>query len=616
MSSTRTQEVELERQSNDDFEVDDVIFHVSEPEFNAWNVLPSDFPPETKLFSTLKLPNKEKEDAKRAQSAHSVNIAYKLSNPNKLKIFKNNTYDPNDRYHIISAMEAAATAFFKFMAPKNVPSLSAYVDFINPQVGYDYVGAASNLIPNFKANADDPLKPEDIVIDMIAKSIDEEIRLKKKTLIAALENVNETLKREPPKGSGLFYAGFQQTKNWLNGHRDNTALHLKNFLLPILNSKDITSQDVDKLLSKLLKRQLYVASLESNDPLYKIENKAISEAIEVLEDIISASFNVVRVLDEIDQKLEELNIDLSQHLPNDKICETIAGEEVFVSVKDMRNYRIVKRQAIGLICRYCFLDTDGHNRNMSKLGDILDFDMSLLPVLFQFRKVTEKDRLLRKPDENMFMVTAYDIANFPDIKNANFYYWVTKETWIPDSLTGVSSYHLIPQNFFRKSDNKTYKALARHPAFVYNKYLTLTKFMVLDESTFRNIARLHVSEKFNYVDLDDKLEKNGIDEITKLMKKRLSDVKNVVVNMRMYQKFIGEQGQYAEEVINKEFETYRAKNTKRLAKHQRLETPHVNKYKDLLTSIHAAKMKSRFTDLYHQVKQNIPVKSSGFSYHR
>lgn len=555
------------------------------------------FSPEAKSIKNLTFPYKTDEDKKPKKSAHTVNKAFKKNNDHKnLYFFKNNPYDANNHTPFMSELEALSTAFYKLLAPENVPAAHAYYDFINPEVGYAFIGVASKAIPNFTTNYASPLLQEDTVITPITESINEAIHLHEDSLMRALSDLLPCLERSPSNKSGYLSSSIQYTKNVFNFFRANTAVSLKNDLKSIISrAKPLTSSSIDKLLVKLEERQKSIANF-IQDPGYKKENSILSTAIEILEDTIACSFEYVPLLEELDRQFKLKNIKLEQ-LDNKSILkENIGDQEIYISVGDMKNYRIVKRQAVSLVARYLMQDDDGHNRNMSKDGWIIDFDRAKLPIVFQFRKHSEADRLFRSPNKNTFVITASDIANFPDIHDAHFFYWVTKDM-IPDSLSGVSWFY--PENCFRKTDTQVYKNLPRNPVFIFHKYKSLLKYILCDEGIFRHLGELYLRPNLRYVDENDHIEKNLLDEIIKNEVERIKQVHDILVKMPMFQKYLATHGKYVFKLIKEEFDRSRDKQIQKLKKSQR--TDEINILTQLISALDSKKIESRFNQIAQEV---------------
>ena len=93
--------------------------------------------------------------------------------------------------------------------------------------------------------------------------------------------------------------------------------------------------------------------------------------------------------------------------------------------KDLLKRSTVKALAVILTLSYILEEDDLHRGNMSKDGFRIDFDMSLWPVLGNFKEGTMIDWMYRPRDQERFCITANDIDNFPDIKDAKPFYWPT-----------------------------------------------------------------------------------------------------------------------------------------------------------------------------------------------
>ena len=530
--------------------------------FSIENPKPTHFPLEARSLERLQFPNKEEEDKQVRKSAHSVNIGIK-ANTQQLQnhgnyfvyFFKNNDANLTPPESYISELEALCTAFYQFLAPKNVPSAHAYYHFVDTK--FAFVGVASKGIPNFVSNYKSPLLKSDTKLTVMTEIIEAEAQVKCTELKIAIKNLIHSLDRSPGPSASYFYSGLQYTKNFCNFYCANTAVSLQNELTSFLQLKKITHKDLDSLLLKLLNRQRHIPATSK----YQKERELLDHTITCLEEINLKVLDKIREFESFDQYQPPSD----SLLNNEELLTQQIDEQVKkITAHDLKNYRILKRQATALVARYLMQDTDGHNQNMSKDGWIIDFDMAKLNIAFQFRNASERDKLLRRPDEKTFVVTTNDVRNFPDITDANYFYWVTKETILPESLIPSAPPWLYKiENFFRKIDNDVYKNLARNPIFLFFKWTAFLKYILCDGDIFRKIGELHLRADLFYKDEQDGRKKNLLDEIILDEQQRIKKLCEVLLNIPQFQNFMVRHGVYAFKLINEDITEFKNKMQKK-----------------------------------------------------
>lgn len=564
------------------------------------------YPHSAKPKSKLLFPLKTYEDLQERSSAHPVNKTVKarddidleqikklrkLENVQRFYFFKNNK--PGSP---ISELEALCGAFYRFIAPENVPATHAYYDEDNE---VKFIGVTSKAIPGFKTNHDVPLEETDTFIELIKDLIEEETEIQSKKVSKDIEELTNYLdKIFSSTQNSYMESSVQYIKNLYNFYWSSayTAVKLRETLVTFKNSDPklkFSPQSIQALLDFLRNRVIHIEK-DLNDPdtyrdelvlLKNLTNSAENLLDLALQKAVTISAN--RKLEEAYKLTKANGIDLEKLKDEEKItCDGFS-----ITVKDLKNYRIVKRLAVALVTRYLMQDTDGHNQNMSKDGWLIDFDMAKLRILFQFRNPDFWDRRLRQPSERTFIVTARDIAEFPNIRDADFYYWPTKATLLTKSMAKkISWVYTVRENFFEKKDNDVFQKLSTNPVFIFHKYKTLLKYILTDGNMFRNIGKLHLREDLTYRDENDGKFKNLLDEIINDEEARIQKVRDVLIKMPEFQKFLAHNGKYVLQLIKDEFLDYRNKYKLKLK-----EKPY---YKELVNSINLEEIHKRYKQIF------------------
>lgn len=134
----------------------------------------------------------------------------------------------------------------------------------------------------------------------------------------------------------------------------------------------------------------------------------------------------IEELEEIDRQIKLKLIDIHEH---SIIDIEIGSRQIRVKSEDILHYRIIKGLAISLVTRYVYKEGDNNALNNDKNGKMVDFEMTNLPLSFQFKVLDPFTKLAREPHPNSFVCTAKDIREFPDVTDADFYSWPTKQTY-------------------------------------------------------------------------------------------------------------------------------------------------------------------------------------------
>ncbi len=228
-----------------------------------------------------------------------------------------------------------------------------------------------------------------------------------------------------------------------------------------------------------------------------------------------------------------------------------------IVAQDVKNYRIAKGLAVGLVLRYVGASDDTHARNFSIKGFQIDFDMDFWKFLFKYKPGTVYDVAFRNP-LNRFEFTAKDMRDFPVLQDATPFYWVTifQQTleWL--ASVGVD----VPDNRFTQEEVALYKQLKDHPIFIYHKYSTFLKFSLMTEDICLQIAKLHIPGDF--VDEGRPL----INLFAKHVWERVTKMKEVLFSMPEFQEFIQINGKAVFEKIVNQMEEYNKKMQKKAEK--------------------------------------------------
>jgi hypothetical protein len=320
----------------------------------------------------------------------------------------------------LAELETYCGAISRFLAtPKYVPNTRPY--FIsNGQI----VGVSSKEIIGFRSNYESPLQPSDLLIN--SSTIDAEYKQRSsqlftEKLLGYYNNrlsASERIKR---------YASLNFDLHSLFSNSP-TQHSTRNFLLQYINHPERYS--VDSVLSTLRGRRDQLKQLVPQSPELLIEFYHLNKIIRIL-----GSFNnigtidqqpalSIEVLEKLDRRVNAKGLDLE--LCGECLDEEINGTLYSVSVQDLKNYRIIRGLGVGLSTNYIFKNGDGHNSDMSKKGEILDFDWAKANILYDYRTHDVFDRL-RHPKKGGFACNENNVKHFPDVDEPDLFYWPTKQ---------------------------------------------------------------------------------------------------------------------------------------------------------------------------------------------
>jgi len=213
-----------------------------------------------------------------------------------------------------------------------------------------------------------------------------------------------------------------------------------------------------------------------------------------------------------------------------------------VTQNDFRKFRIVKGLAIGLTTSFIFIEDDLHRNNMTKDGKRVDFDMSLWPILFDHKDLGFFNRLIRKPNEKFLLVTKEDIDNFPNLHHAIPFHWPA----LTPNLIRQSSTALIGMvvptsggsaNHFSAEEAAVYRKLANNKVFMHYKNAIMFKYVLSNETIYRNLALLHIRKD------RQSLGRSVVNELAQFQAQRIQRFKDVLVTVPQFAAFVSEHGE-------------------------------------------------------------------------
>jgi hypothetical protein len=270
---------------------------------------------------------------------------------------------------------------------------------------------------------------------------------------------------------------------------------------------------------------------------------------------------------------------------------------------DLLNKTIVKGLAIGLTLSYFFEEDDLHRGNMSKYGFRIDFDMSVWPVLGQFKDGSALDWMYRPCLEERFRITRKDIHNFPNITDAKPFYWPTKPQPIINEETRkvLSRFVPISKNAFPTVENGLFKKLKEDPVFKYYKYKTLLKCLLISNRNFEVLTKQHIRADLRHS--DPRLHHIKIaDMLVDHLDARKKQLRKVLVNMPGFQKFIWRHGETVKKEILQEFTAYNQQikdsECKKWNKHPERSTAAM-----FHNRIHIEEVKNTYSEIFREAKQ-------------
>jgi hypothetical protein len=228
----------------------------------------------------------------------------------------------------------------------------------------------------------------------------------------------------------------------------------------------------------------------------------------------------------------------SQEIPNFK-----SFRHAPLTEKDLENKELVGGMAIGSTISFLLAEEDNHIDNGNKAGQRIDLDMLCWPILGQYKDVDTLCWIYRPPKEERYSMIDEDIRHFPDLQGGGSkpFYWLTAR---PNGLApsiGSLPVEAVARNAFSISQNETFKKLKVDPIFIYEKFKTQLKFLLLSDEQYSTRIKQHIRPEVR----DVRTHKKMTDVLTDWVSKRKTKLRDVLVGMFEFHDFLTDKGEIA-----------------------------------------------------------------------
>lgn len=271
-------------------------------------------------------------------------------------------------------------------------------------------------------------------------------------------------------------------------------------------------------------------------------------------------------------------------------------KEVPLTEADLKDEMILRSLAETHVASYFFQEDDAHRGNFGratvKLHDgstrtaivRIDFDNSMWTMNYKFKEdsffSTAYNAQFRNDDVSRFMITERDIRQFPDLTDASPYYWPT----INRTMSGLFS-----DNTFSPEENDLYKNLRRNPTYLYYKFKTFLKIILVGSEIYQALAKMHVRNKFSF---NDKQYDSMHHVLYLNLKDRIEKLNTTLCNMQEFITFLKQDGERALQEIMGEINTQNRALAQKLEEKRSSPTEEYNAYKAL--HIDTSSMQNKF----------------------
>lgn len=426
-------------------------------------------------LSDLKLSNQKSED-----TSHKVEQALIETNDKITNYFLK--YNDSNANPVIGELEAAAANFYRIIAPSHVyPTFPVYDKGV-------CMGVASQAIPNFKSIAKDPLEIKDLDLNFMDE---------KGLTMEALDKLDEELRE-------------------LEHELDSKQAVIAKKLKILEDEKNAIQKQIDCFLQ--------------NDGIQK-NNGKVTDSMVIAKDLMQQfEQNSKKTVDLVNEKIL-----LGCQIPNLK--KRMAEEHNDLTAYELDKYRIVKGLAIGLMSSYIFMEDDLHRNNMKKDGTRIDYDMSLWNLLyhFKYRSKTENIFAPRAPNARTSVISAYDIVNFPNIRDFLPCFWPTNAPTTYSNATPNFVARYFPFNWYKPEDNQVFQRIKDNPIFKHFKYVTLTKYILTTPGCYYQIAAKNITDNKNY-DFENHKQPLAMHMVDQ-QQSRINEFKEVLFAIPEYKEF-------------------------------------------------------------------------------
>ncbi|HTM64310.1 MAG TPA: hypothetical protein VL360_07390 [Gammaproteobacteria bacterium] len=239
-------------------------------------------------------------------------------------------------------------------------------------------------------------------------------------------------------------------------------------------------------------------------------------------------------------------------------------QEAPLMESDLANDEIVKGIANILVLSYLNKEDDLHINNFSKYGYRIDFDMSFWPIFSYFKKGALLDWFYRTSEPERFRITAKDIDNFPDLEDAQPFYWPT----IPQRIIN-GKIITLSHNAYPPDQIELFKKLKTNPVFIREKFKSMLKYLLIETELYGVWARKKIRESERHPD-QTIYDATLVEIMTAQMDERKNELRQTLVDMPTFQDFLWEHGAVVFEEIKQEFieenERLRARESEKYVK--------------------------------------------------
>ena len=222
---------------------------------------------------------------------------------------------------------------------------------------------------------------------------------------------------------------------------------------------------------------------------------------------------------------------------------------------DLEDKELVRGMAIGSTVSHILYEEDYHIDNGNKAGQRVDFDGTLWVILGHFKYCDIFSQSLRPPNPNRYVLTEEDILHFPDLQGAGAlpYYWLTTRP-APFDINALNT--IVPDwvkanKAFPPEQNAVFKQLKSDRTFIYNKFKTYLKFLLINDHHYSTVIRQHMREEIRHPDPAFKHRKI-VDIFADIVSGRKKELCDVLVKMHAFHDFINDNGAAALSEITQE----------------------------------------------------------------
>lgn len=240
---------------------------------------------------------------------------------------------------------------------------------------------------------------------------------------------------------------------------------------------------------------------------------------------------------------------------NEILTFNLKDKVVNIKASDLKHFEIVRGNGISLALSYFLEEDDAHNRNISKKGQRIDFDMTLWIILHFFKNIGIMriyDRTFRTPKPQQFDITERDLQDFPILTDAFPHFWpcFSNEGYLKRIMNAVVSSSGY-------SETKAYEKLAKNSVFKHFKWETFFKISLMYSEAYKAIGEVEVN---NEVTLPNQTT-SVVHVIAQHLKERTEQLKEALFKIEDFKLFYKHHG----ERVQKEFEAELQQRNEKLA---------------------------------------------------